>query len=81
MSNLISKDMVGNTLHIGDEIIFHTMRYGGVFDRSTIIKIEKNIKDQYGKTYDKIYFKQMRGNYWYTMNQRNTDLIKVIKEK
>lgn len=39
-----STDMLGNILKVGDEIIFHTKRFGSHFDIASIVKIEKDME-------------------------------------
>lgn len=58
-----STDMLGNILKVGDEIIFHTKRFGSHFDIASIVKIEKDVKQlttQGMLKCDEIYFKQKR---------------------
>lgn len=85
MSELASTDMVGNTLHIGDEIIFHTKKYGSCFDVSVVEKIEKDVKQkntQYQDVRcDKIYFKQKRLSGSWMINKPCIEVIKIVREE
>lgn len=77
-------DMVGNTLHIGDKIIFHTKKFGSCFDTSTIDNIKKDslcrINKQTIKA-DIVYFKQKRFTGLYTISKPSTEVIKLIREE
>lgn len=85
MDSLTSFDMVGNTLHIGDEIIFHTKRYGSCFDVSVIEKIEKDVKQKTAQHQDvrcdKIYFKQKRLSGSWLISKPCIEVIKIIREE
>lgn len=79
-----STDMLGNILKVGDEIIFHTKKFGSHFDIASIVKIEKDLDlwtTQGWLKCDEIYFKQKRttGSF-YTISKPNVDVIKVIRE-
>lgn len=80
-----SIDMLGNILKVGDEIIFHTKRFGSHFDIASIVKIEKDVEQlttQGSLKCDEIYFKQRRSTgIFYTISKPNVDVIKVIREK
>lgn len=85
MNDLTCIDMVGNTLHIGDEIIFHTKKYGSCFDVSVIENIEKDVKqvvNQHKKVKsDKVYFKQKRSTGSYMIYKFSYEVIKLIREE
>lgn len=79
-----STDMLGNILKVGDEIIFHTKKFGSHFDIASIIKIEKDLEQwttQGRLKCDEIYFKQKRRTGSFTISKPNVDVIKVIREK
>ena len=80
-----STDMLGNVLKVGDEIVFHTKKFGGHFDIASIVKIEKDVEQLTTQGWlkcDEIYFKHKRSNgIFYTISKPNVDLIKVIREK
>lgn len=78
-----STDMLGNILKVGDEIIFHTKKFGSLFDIASIIKIEKDLEQwttQGRLKCDEIYFKQKRHTGSFTISKPNVDVIKVIRE-
>ncbi len=78
-----STDMLGNILKVGDEIIFHTKKFGSHFDIASIIKIEKDLEQwatQGRLKCDEIYFKQKRHTGSFTISKPNVDVIKVIRE-
>lgn len=80
-----STDMLGNILKVGDEIVFHTKKFGSHFDIASIVKIEKDVEQLTTQGWfkcDEIYFKHKRSNgISYTISKPNVDLIKVIREK
>ena len=78
-----STNMLGNILKVGDEIIFHTKKFGSHFDIASIIKIEKDLEQwttQGRLKCDEIYFKQKRHTGSFTISKPNVDVIKVIRE-
>ena len=83
MDELTSVDLVGNALHIGDEIVFHTKRLGGYFGISTVVKIEKDVEQSTTQGWvkcDKIHFKQRRALGYWLMSKPNIEVIKIIRE-
>lgn len=82
-NNLQTLDMIGNKLHIGDKIIFHTKKYGSCLDISTVTKIEKDVISKLYSAYfktDLVYFKQKRTSGEFTINKPASEVIKFIKE-
>ena len=85
MGDLTCIDMVGNVLHIGDKIIFHTKKFGSCFDVSVVENIEKDVEqtpNQYIKVRsDKVYFKQKRSTGSYMIYKPSNEVIKLIREE